>query len=371
MKITDLQVQIFERRLPAEHPLIRRWQIWRGDIPDLDPSFQIGVLRVYTDAGIEGDCFVRNQMDARELVQSVKPLVVGCDPLDREWIWQTLWRVERIYHFSIFTHSCIDIALWDIAGKAANLPLCKLLGGYRDKIKAYKSSPLTMSVDTFVQEALKAKARGYHGYKLHPEGDPGKDLAACRAVREAVGDEMDLMLDPIGAYDHEGALKVARELERLGFLWLEEPLPDWDIHGNAELARAVDIPICGVEVLPGSIYGTAEYILQKGVDIVRSDVELKGGITGVMKTAHLSEAFGLNCELHTCLSALSNVANLHCACAMKNTLYFEFLESEKTMGYGVKDFPCLDDEGYVRPPSAPGLGLEIDWEQLGAPLEIL
>jgi len=379
IKITDLKVEIYE--IAVREPAYKRWKIWTGEIPkylDATPH-RLGVLRVYTDAGIVGSCHVRDMQSAQELIEAVKPLVMERDALDREFIWQTLWKMERIYHFSIWTHSAIDVALWDIAARAANLPLCKLLGGYRDKIPMYRSSTLLMTPQEFVEEAVQAKAAGYHAYKLHPAGDVEKDIESCRAVREAVGDGFDLMLDPIGAYDHEGAMKIGREIERLGFLWFEEPLPEWDIRGYAELARALDIPICGPEVLPGSVYLTADYIAQKAVDIARTDVGLKGGITGVMKTAHLAEAFGMNIELHVTYSPIMNAAQAHIACAIKNTLLIERIGTDQMNkmwkeAYGIRNedfWVRIDDEGFVTPPSAPGIGVELEQDLLGKPVQIL
>ncbi|MCP5117648.1 MAG: mandelate racemase [bacterium] len=374
LKITDLKVEIYESEI--REPAYQRWKLWTGQVPDLGADHRMGVLRVSTDGGVEGICPVRDLKSGQELVEAVKPLVVGRDPLDREFVWQTLWKMERNYDFSIFTHSAIDIALWDIMAKVADLPLYKLLGAYREKIKAYRSSTLIMTAEGFVKDALRAAEAGFHGYKLHPQGDPEKDIDAARAVRAAVGDEMNLMLDPIGAYDHEGALKVARELEKLNYLWLEEPLPEWDIGGYEELCRTVDIPICGPEVVPGSVYLTAEYIRRNAVDIVRSDVVLKGGITGALKTAHLAEAFGKNIELHITYSPFTNAAQIHMECAIKNTLFHEFLGTPEMnrrweRAYGVREFVRLDEEGYVAPPPGPGVGVELDQELLGDPVQVL
>ena len=374
LKVTDLKVEIYESEI--REPAYQRWKIWTGKVPDLGEDHRMGVLRVSTDGGIDGICPVRDLKSGQELVEAVKPLVVGRDPLDREFIWQTLWRMERIYHFSIFTHSAIDIALWDITAKLAKLPFYKLLGAYREKIKAYRSSTLIMTTEGFVKDALKAKEDGFHGYKLHPRGDPDKDLEATRAVREAVGDKMNLMLDPLGAYDHESALRVARELEKLHYLWLEELLPEWDIAGYEELVRTVDIPICAPEVLPGSVYLTAEYVRRNAADILRGDIVLKGGITGMLKTAHLAEAAGKNIELHITYSPFTNAAQIHMECALKNTLFHEFLGTEEMnrrweRAYGVREFVRIDDEGCVAPPPGLGVGVELDQELLGKPIEVL
>jgi L-alanine-DL-glutamate epimerase-like enolase superfamily enzyme len=377
MRVTDVKVEIYESAV--REPAYKRWLIWTGKVPESlqESKHRMGLLRVFTDAGIEGICPVRDTRSAHELADAVRPLVIGRDPLDREFIWHTLWKMERIYHFSMYTHSAIDIALWDIAAKAAGLPLYKLLGAYTDKVPMYRSSTLLLTPEEFVEDALKARAGGYRAYKLHPAGDVEIDIASCRAVREAVGDEFGLMLDPIGAYDHEEAMKIGREIERLGFLWFEEPLPEWDIRGHAELARALDIPICGPEVLPGGPYLTADYIDQRAVDIVRADIVLKGGITGVMKTAHLAEAFGMNIELHITYSPFTNAAQLHVACAIPNTLFVERLGSDEMnamweRAYGSPDFWMKPDpDGNVGPPDVPGMGVEVDRDLLGKPVAVL
>jgi L-alanine-DL-glutamate epimerase-like enolase superfamily enzyme len=382
-KITDLRVDVYDADLRDEDEA--SWKTWTqnrtGKLPRnlAESARQLPVLRVRTDAGIEGICHVRNMQSAHELVQTIKPLVMGRDPLDREFIWQMLWKMERVYHFSIWAHSAVDVALWDIAAKAAGMPLYKYLGAFRDDVPMYRSSALLMTPEAFVEEAVQAKAAGYYGYKLHPAGDVVADIASCRAVREAVGDGYNLMLDPFGAYNHEGAVRVGREIERLGYLWFEEPMSEWDIQGYAELARTLDIPICGPEVAPGSVYLTADFIAQRAVDIVRSDVALKGGITGLMKTARLAEAFGMDIEIHITFSPIMNAAQAHVACALANAGPLERLGSDEmnrqwNTAYGIKPddyWVRIDDKGNVTPPSVPGIGVELDRTLLGDPSRVL
>ena len=205
---------------------------------------------------------------------------------------------------------------------------------------------------------------GFTAYKLHPWGDPSRDIEACSAVRTAVGDGMVLMSDPVGGYTQQQALRVGRALEALNYYWLEEPLSDYDLYGYQELCRMLEIPIAGVESAPGGLFGTAQYIAQRAVDIVRSDVSWKGGVTGLMKTAALCEAFGLNCEIHTTTNALLDAANLHVSCAIRNCEYYEILIPQKPFSFGVLNPIQIDSEGYVHVTDAPGLGVELDWDAL-------
>jgi L-alanine-DL-glutamate epimerase-like enolase superfamily enzyme len=250
--------------------------------------------------------------------------------------------------------------LYDIAGKAAGLPLYKLLGAYRDNVPVYGSSFVLPTVEDYARQALEVKNRGWHAYKLHPPGLLEFDLAAYRACREAVGPDFKLMADPVAAYSYEQALQVGRELERLNYHWFEEPVFDVDFQSLRKLSGKLDIPICGTEVLQGSHYSTAECIASRVVDIVRTDVSWKGGITPVMKTAHLAESFGVHCELHTTVYHPLEIVNLHCCAAISNCQFFEMLYPTKYMDFGMRKPIDIDAAGFARPPQEPGTG--IDWD---------
>lgn len=356
MKITDVKVQCYSYPMVALH---------RGRFGSTQEAT---LVRIQTDEGLEGYATARAQggTSGRVIAEAVlavaKPRLLGEDPFQREMLWQRLFSLDRAAYLPIFVTGAVDVALWDLAGKALGAPVWKLLGGYRESLPAYASSAPLPRVEDYVAEALACRARGYTAYKLHPFCDPARDVEACRAVREAVGPDMALMLDPMGAYDHEQALRVGRELEKLGFHWYEEPLNDYDLRGYAELCRALDIPVVAAEVVAGSIRSTAQFILQGAGDILRADVYWRGGITGVMKTAHLCESFGIKTELHHGATPLMDVANLHCAVAMRNCDYFEVLVPEESYRYGLKRYVEVDAGGNVHAPSGPGLGVEIDWD---------
>jgi L-alanine-DL-glutamate epimerase-like enolase superfamily enzyme len=361
VKISDVKVSVSTREVP---PMAHRDRI--GDEP-----WDIVLIRVLTDEGVEGNAFgwgVRSGAVTAKIVADVlKPALVGEDPFDREKIWQKIRLLDRWLAFlPIYAQGPLDVALWDIAAKVAGLPLYKLIGGYRERVRAYATAAWSIpDVDSYRRQADEVLEHGFTAYKLTAWGDPDYDIQLMRAMRKHVGDDVDLMLDCVSAYDHRQALKVGRVAEELGFYWFEEPLWDHDIHGLAKLCDALDIPVVCTETLPGANYSIAEYIVRGAADIVRADVCWKGGVTSVLKTMHLADCFGMNCEVHTSSHSYTDVANLHVVCASKNVDFYEFLfPLEYYNDYGVTNPLRIDADGTVAVPQTPGFGLEIDWELL-------
>ncbi|MGA8111778.1 MAG: enolase C-terminal domain-like protein [Acidobacteriaceae bacterium] len=360
MKITDVAITVVENPFSA--------QVTAG-IKGGRAAHDVVFLQIKTDEGPEGHAFAwggRSGQATGHLIAGIlRPLLLGQDPLDRELLWQQVRRMDRWWGFlPIYAHGPIDVALWDLGAKAAGLPLYRMLGAYRTKLPAYASSLILPSAEAFVEQAKEYRRMGYRAYKIHPWGEPARDIEACRALRSELGDDFVLMSDPVAAYSQQEALRVGRELERLHYYWFEEPLSDYDIYGYQELCRSLEIPIAGVESTPGGLFGTTQYLTQRAVDIVRSDVSWKGGVTGLMKTAALCEAFGVNCEIHTTTNALLDLANLHVSCAIRNCEYFEVLIPQEPFTFGVKNPIRIDAEGYVHAPQGNGLGAEIDFDLL-------
>ncbi|GMA60727.1 hypothetical protein NZD89_13950 [Alicyclobacillus fastidiosus] len=361
MKITDVKVMVSNQQVVQETADDERGKGQRWDIVS---------VRIVTDEGIEGVSFAwgarSGRVTANIIYDILRPALIGEDPLSIEEIWHKLRTVDR-WHALLPTYAIgpIDIALWDILAKKAGMPMYQVLGAYRNKVKAYASSLVLPSPEAYVNEALYSKARGYHAYKIHPIGDPNLDIRTCEMVRKAVGDNFDLMLDPAAAYNYEQALKVGRAIEEMNFIWYEEPMPDEQFENYVRLSDKLDIPVAACEFISGSLFTTSEYIARRAVDIIRSDVSWKGGVTALRKTAALCEAFGINCEIHTTCYALLDAANLHVNCSIKNCTYHEVLLPEKQFTFGVKAPIVIDQDGYVNPPSVPGLGVEVDWELLG------
>ncbi|HSF04788.1 MAG TPA: enolase C-terminal domain-like protein [Methylomirabilota bacterium] len=326
---------------------------------------QLGLVRVRTDGGAEGHAFLGSAMrgadlDAASLIRYLKPVVVGQDPLDRERLWQALWQRNRAT--TIRAIGAVDVALWDLGGKIAGLPIHRLLGSYRETIPAYASSAVLATAQEYAAEAARFKAEGWTAYKIHPPTDPAVDIEVCQAVRRAVGDGYTLMLDSTWAYQYPEALRVGRAVEGLGFHWYEDPLADDDILNYVKLKQHLAIPILATEYAPGGITAYAPWLVQQATDYLRGDVAVKGGITALVKTAHLAEAFHMNFEIHHGGNSLNNVANLHVTMAIRNCEFFEVLLPAGAQKYGLAEDIEVDRRGLVRAPGGPGLGARIDFE---------
>jgi len=353
MKIKDLKVHILkEQRIPFR-PYRMSWSL----------------LRVITDDGIEGNYFVEdpNHTVAEEIAKRFvadKDKLLGIDPLDRGKI-ERLWSAyPNDYNPLNNKILCVmDACLWDIAGKYFKVPIYKLVGSYREKILAYASTQVYEKEDEYINVSLECKEKGYKAIKIHPTQNWKRDIQICKAVREAVGDEIILMLDPVSAYNRNEALKVGREIEKLNFYWYEDPIPTTDINGLVDLCRSLDIEILIGERI-SSIYGYTEYIRRHATDALRCVAEEIGGISPSIKVAHLAETYGMNCELHSWGHTLTQAAHLHIMLAINNCDFFELPIPEGIFDLGMKDVIRIDKDGYVRAPKKPGLGYDIDWEDI-------
>jgi L-alanine-DL-glutamate epimerase-like enolase superfamily enzyme len=359
VKITDITIRVCRN----ERHLMSDTEMRSGGAS----NFDFLVLSMKTDEGIEGHSFGfagrGAEMAGHVALAALKPFFLGRDALARERHWNDFRTHDRWWnHVPMYSYGPFDICLWDIAGKRAGLPLYRLLGEYKARTPTYASSFVLASPEAYAKQALEVKNRGWHAYKIHPPGDYETDLAIYRACREAVGPAFRLMADPVAAYNHTQALRMGRELEKLDYYWLEEPLFDTDYTGLRKLSAALDIPICGTEVLTGNHYSIAECISTGVVDIVRADVSWKGGVTAVMKIAHLAESFGMNCEIHTAIYHPLEVVNLHCCCALSNCEFFELLYPLEYMDFGMKTPLRIDAEGFAHPPGTPGIGFDPDWD---------
>ncbi|HSZ41443.1 MAG TPA: enolase C-terminal domain-like protein [Trebonia sp.] len=326
------------------------------------------VVRMETDEGLTGTSFAFGTLDPKAAAAAMSPLrefFLGRDPIERGRAWAEFRHFNRSWtHAPIYAYGPFDNACWDITGLAAGLPVHRLLGGVRDRVPTYVSSMfLTGGIPAYIEQALDARRRGFKAYKIHPTGDIGVDLELYAAVRDAVGGGFPLMADPVGAYTYEEALVAGRALERLGYRWLEEPVPDDDWHSQRKLREKLDIPVIGTETTPFAHRGTSSAIAFDLVDAVRTDVSWRGGITGVMRTAALADAFGMRCELHTCVAHALDLVNLHCAAAVANCTYFELLYPLEDNDFGLKTGIRIED-GFAIPPDAPGLGIDYDWDAI-------
>lgn len=323
------------------------------------------VITITTEDGVKGTSFGFGAQDAKAAagaMSQVKPFFLGRSAHDSTKNMKEFELFDRRWnHVPIYAYAPFDNACWDIVGKMAHLPVYKILGAAREKVPLYVSSMFLPGPEDYARQALEVKAKGYKAYKLHPPGGMDLDIACYRAVREAVGDDFTLMADPVIMYSYQDALKTGRELEKLGYKWFEEPLLDVDLYSLKKLREKLDIPICGTEVIAGNHYSVAQCIQEGVVDIVRTDVSWRAGITAVMKTAHLAESFGVNCELHTTIYQGLEQVQLQASLAINNSEYFEMLYPFDDFIFGTKSSINIED-GYVTAPTGEGLCIEYDWD---------
>lgn len=355
MKITDVSLTIFSwAATPAtqfpgagEHPR----------------SGDLGYLRIETDDGVVGESFLGGldnpaSTDANKLIRWIKPMLLGSNPLDRERLHRQMHSMVRYCGYR--TLGSVDVALWDIAGKVAGLPIHQLLGTARESIPIYVSSQRFDDPAKYADQARLIKDAGWSGYKIHPPKELFLDLAIIDAVREACGPQYPLMLDGGWRYDFTTALQIGQALERADYIWFEDPLEEDDVYGFSKLHEKLMIPLLATEQPSGGIGSYAPWITMRATDMLRGDVPTKGGITTMVKTAHLAEAFGMNYEIHYSGNALCDLAGVHVGMAIANCRFLETLYPDPIHMFGALQGIDVDDSGMVQAPTAPGLGAVID-----------
>jgi L-alanine-DL-glutamate epimerase-like enolase superfamily enzyme len=357
MKITKVVAHLIDREVTPY-----QWQVDRpgsGDGRRPDRAF-VCLLRVCTDEGIEGHALAPKGRILLDLVERrIGPELIGKDPLNTEFLWERMWDVDRLEEFPLYALGTADIALWDIKGKAAGLPVCKMLGGYRDRIPAYASTTSYDSEQEYLDVAGAAVEAGYPSIKLHlRRRDVKTNARLCRAVRRFVGDDFELTLDASGIWGYTEALRFGRVLEELEFAWYEEPMREFDLESYARLCEALDIPVLAAECSDGAHWNAGEFIRRGACDILRTSTHYKGGFTGGLKVAHLAESFGMRAEVHG-----GGLPNLHLGLAVPNNTYYEDLVISVEDIKGKKDGPIPFGDGMVRlPENVTGIGLSIDLE---------
>lgn len=369
MRITEIEIDEFDYWVEDVGTVDGNWVYDPGSTFE-PPGF---VLTVRTADGTEGR--YRGFMFVPPTVAQIRMIaeehLLGRDPLERRGIWKELWRALR--HTDRLGIGPVDVALWDLAGNHYGESVSRLLGGYRDRLPTYAS---TMFADesggldsptAFADYAERCADRGYDAFKfhVHPDSRPEFDVAVCEALADRVGDDLDLMIDSSNLYEtYADALAVGRAVDERGFFWYEDPLYDGGGSGRMvrKLVADLDTPVLGLENVRTGPYGTVDHLVDEAADLVRTSAHLDGGITGAVKTADAVEGFGLDVEL-----LLGGPAHMHVMSALRNTNYFEHglvhPESRWILDQGYENAPeSLADDGTMRVPDGPGLGVDIDWK---------
>ncbi len=339
------------------------------------------IVRVLTNEGIEGigECFGPPDLTAAVVETAYAPMLIGRDPLDNEVIWEELYNRLRDHGqkgIVIEAQSGIDIALWDIKGKAAGLPVYKLLGGaFRSRALAYatgfyRQAGLAGQESALVAEAETRARSGFKAMKLKLGFGLEEDKRCARAVRRALGDEMRWMADANHAYDASTALPLGRVLEENGYEWFEEPVTPEDIEGYRRLHDVLDIPIAGGEA-EFTRFGMKALLTQRCLDIVQPDCCGVGGLTEAKRVATLANTFGIRCIPHVWGTRIATATALHLIAALPPTPpalvpvepLLEFDCSEHPLREEViNEKVALDSEGMVSVPTGAGLGVTLNLE---------
>jgi L-alanine-DL-glutamate epimerase-like enolase superfamily enzyme len=368
VKITDVEAVILRQPVLDEG-------IADGSQDDL-------VVLVHTDEGITGigevdsaPEAVRALIDARgshAIANSLKNLLVGEDPTDVEGLWHKMYRgLIYIGRRGIALHalSGIDIALWDIAGKAAGKPVSELIGmPKRDKVRAYASMLMPDEPDEVRERVSGLRDQGFTAVKLGwgtLGANPAKDVERAAVAVEAIGEGGTILIDAgLGYLDAKTAIGVAEQLDALGVFWLEEPFEPDEYEAYAELADAVDIRIAAGEQ-DTTLWGFRELIERGHVDLVQPDVTRCGGITEMLRIAEFAQSRGVETVPHAWKSGIIKAASLHVNAVLPEALFQEYCVAETPINTGLtKQRLPIDADGYVAVPTGPGLGIELDDEVL-------
>ncbi|MEZ5838850.1 MAG: enolase C-terminal domain-like protein [Geminicoccaceae bacterium] len=347
-----------------------------------------GLLSIVADDGTVGHV-IANPADIAEplLAQFIRPVLIGADPMRHEHLWRALYKWQRGSSMRLTDRvlCAVDLALWDLVGKICGQPVWKLLGGYREKILAYGSTMCGDDLDNglatpedygrFAERLV--RKHGYRAIKLHTwmppiPGAPNvkMDYAACAAVREAVGPDIPLMLDPNHWYSRADSLWLGQKLEELGFLWMEECMEEASLSSYQWLSGNLPrLNILGPESMTGKHWTRAEWASKGACDMLRTGVWDVGGIGPSMKVAHLADSFGMSCEVHG-----TGAGNLAVAAAISNTSYYErgllhpFIDYDQPKDFQNRIDDEMDKDGYVHCRNEPGLGQDLNLDYIEANL---
>lgn len=365
MKIVDVRTTIL--RQPDVRPIA-------------DGIQDVLVVEVLTDEGIVGIGEVHTSPTVAKAVidaplshvssRGLKQIVVGRNPLQREILWDEMYRLSAVYGrrgVAVHAISGIDIALWDIAGKAASMSVSELLGGDRERfVKAYASLLLGDTASEVREDVRRSIDAGFLAVKLG-WGPLGSSLMDCvpliEAARREAGDSVELMVDVGFGTDVRGAVRFAQALGALGVFFLEEPLSQDNLSGYAHLVRSSPIAIAAGEKETTS-FGFRQLMEIGQVDIIQPDVARAGGITEVRKIIDLARTYGVTCIPHCWSSDILVSATLQLISCTPSIPYMEFCTLETPLRRAVTTTPIRVENGRVRAPSGPGLGIELNAETM-------
>lgn len=328
------------------------------------------LVRVTTDQGLEGIGVTYHEVGgeaAREIIRrNMAPRLIGRDPLESEALWQEFFHYLRGVGRKGLTFcalSAVDTALWDLKGKIAGLPVCRLLGGNLTRVPVYASGGWTSySDDQLVDEMKGMVKRGFRHIKMKVGfaggTQPNRDAERVRKVRDAVGPDIRILVDANNCFDAATAIQLANRIRECDIMLFEEPVFADDIPGLAKFRRGTDIPLATGEH-EYTKHGVRDLLLAEAADIVQVDGARVGGYTEMLKCAALTQAWNVKFAPH----AMEHI-HLHLVAAIPNALFLERLLMFEGVTHRVfKDAPAPVD-GFMTVPDLPGIGLQLDMDYI-------
>ncbi|MCH7599609.1 MAG: mandelate racemase/muconate lactonizing enzyme family protein [Myxococcales bacterium] len=268
--------------------------------------------------------------------------------------------------------SMLEIAMWDAVARNANMPLYRLLGGARESIPAYASTPVFDAVEEYIDYVRMIRDMGYPAVKFHTQCNPEFDLEMTLAVSAEFAQKgLRFMVDLEQVYDFDSAVKLGRALADMPCDWLEAPLDDEDIDAYAELRRAVDVDIICAGNTVVELSDMADAITRGAWSRLRCDPSNVGGISAARSAMALACAHGLKTELQSYGYPLTQAANLHLMLGVAGCSYFEHAVPIEHYEYACPNPIRIEADGCVRAPDGPGLGIDTDWKQIEADATLL
>ena len=325
----------------------------------------ISLVRITTDEGIDGlgDAWCDAALAEGVVLGKLRSLVLGEDPFNVEGIWRRAFDGAAMYDPKGAVGggmSGIDLACWDVMGKALGQPVCKLIGGLnRTSIRAY-ASDLHWQEDpaAMARDAASFVERGFTSVKTHVGVDPVDDARRVRALREAIGPDVGLMVDINTAFDRPTAIRFGRRIAEYDVAWYEEPLSPVDLDGLAVVRAATGLPIATGEN-EYTRWGFREMFQKGGVDVAMPDMARTGGITEMKKICAVAEAFGVVVSPHNYSSGVCSAATLHLMAATPGTGPLEWDTVDSSIVDELFVEPLVEKDGHVQVPQVPGLGVHI------------
>jgi L-alanine-DL-glutamate epimerase-like enolase superfamily enzyme len=324
------------------------------------------IVKIETDEGITGVGVGAKGELIAEIIDHLKTLLIGQDPINVERLWHMMWVPKLIGRRGLTTRAiaAVDIALWDLRAKVAGMPLYKLLGGYRDRVPTYVAGGYYedgKGLKELAQEMIDNVEMGARAVKMKVGGVPMmEDVERVKVVREAIGPDVKLLVDANCAYRHYEAIQFAKRIEEYDPFWFEEPVMPDDYIGHRRLADATSIPIATGEN-EYTRYGFRDLIEHQSAAIFNADAKILGGVTEFMKVAALAQAHDLDIAPHG-----SQDIHVHLVAAISNGLILEFYRDtvDPMWGKMYHTTITINDDGTVSPPDVPGIGVDPNYEVL-------